>query len=856
MKPIPSILTALIVVWSTLAQAGSFMVESSSDSPDAVPGDGVCLAADLSGCTLRAAIEEANSLAGPDTVIINASVNQISLTEGALVITDNATLVRGESSTTAVDGLLNIGGEPLFRILSDSNTVAGLTLKRSRTDALLIFGQHNQIGGPSAPDAVIIIQNGLDQTVSAGIRVTGSGALGNRMEGCYIGTDLSGGTSFPNKHGIIIELSASQSTIDGCLISGNSGWGVWLRAGAENNTVLNSSIGVDLGGFYALSNGSGGVLITSGAIRNTIGSTDSFPTNVIAGNGGDGILISGTGTSENRVLGSVIGLDATALTSLGNNGTGIRLDDGCSENVVGGSELGTRNLIGGNWLDGIRIENAGTERNRIIGNWIGIAANAFRARSNGLINGNGITIRDRAGNNDIGGPLAGERNVISGELAHAILISGAGTSRNRIRGNFIGLDPTGQYGFYNGSGVVLREGASHNTIGGNTAAERNMISGSANEEYPFGGGVMLYDEGTSYNTVAGNYIGLDAGGGRRNPNATAGVVIGNGASFNLIGGDSPGDGNVISGNGYGTLMQGLGRGVHIEGAGTRRNTISGNLIGTVADGSAGLRNFGHGLAVVAGASENTIGGDSPGAGNTIAYNRYHGIFMNDAGTARNAIRKNSIFANDSASIVILGGAQEGLAAPVIYIAGRNFLGYVAGTSTLQAGTVDIFQAASDNSGAGEPKRFLGTAEVNSAGFWELGGLEVEVGDTVTAIATDEAGNSSGCALNAVVSFYSDIDEDSLALPALLELSQNYPNPFNPMTEIAFSLPAASRIAVTVFNVVGQRVAVLADGRYPAGEHRVRWDARDDSGAEVASGVYFYRLETEDATRSGKMILIK
>ena len=577
MKRSSSILVALLLTCHASALAGSFLVTSSSDSPDAVPGDGTCMAIDLSGCSLRAALDEANAGPGPDTIVISTGVDQVSVTAGALLVLDNATLIRGENNETAIDGLLNVGGDPLFLLSGDSCLLAGLTLKRSRTEAVLITGAHNQIGGRSDSDAVVCIQNGLDQVVSAGIRVSGTRATGNVIRGCYVGTTVVGAPGLANQHGIIVEQQASSTVIDGCLVSGNTGWGVIFQTGAHTNTVVNCSVGLDRSGFYALPNGAGGVLVSSGAIDNTIGSLTSFPANIIAGNEGDGIRISGVGTSGNVVIGSVIGLDVTAVTSLGNSGAGIRLAEGSRGNVIGGVEPEARNLIGGNWLDGIRIENPGTGQNRVIGNWIGIAANAFRARSNGLVDGNGVTLRDRASDNDVGGHLPGERNVISGEQRHAILITGDGTSQNRVRGNFIGVNPAGQFSFYNGSGVVLRAGASHNTIGGNTPAERNVISGSANEEYPFGGGVMLYDDGTSYNTVQGNYIGLDAEGGRLSPNATAGVVIGNGASFNMIGGDTPGSGNVISGNGYGTLMLGLGRGVHIEGTGTRGNTSFGKL---------------------------------------------------------------------------------------------------------------------------------------------------------------------------------------------------------------------------------------------------------------------------------------
>ncbi len=89
------------------------------------------------------------------------------------------------------------------------------------------------------------------------------------------------------------------------------------------------------------------------------------------------------------------------------------------------------------------------------------------------------------------------------------------------------------------------------------------------------------------------------------------------------------------------------------------------------------------------------------------------------------------------------------------------------------------------------------------------------------------------------------------IPEIFSLSQNYPNPFNPTTNISFTLPRASNVTLEVFNLLGQKVAVLADGMYEAGEHIVTWDA-----SRNASGVYFYRMQAEGFVESKKMLLVK
>jgi hypothetical protein len=88
-------------------------------------------------------------------------------------------------------------------------------------------------------------------------------------------------------------------------------------------------------------------------------------------------------------------------------------------------------------------------------------------------------------------------------------------------------------------------------------------------------------------------------------------------------------------------------------------------------------------------------------------------------------------------------------------------------------------------------------------------------------------------------------------PVNLELAENYPNPFNPQTEIAFGLPEASLITLDIYNVLGQKVATLANGYFEAGRHTITWDASNQ-----ASGIYFYRLTTPDGALTKKMLLLK
>ncbi len=93
-------------------------------------------------------------------------------------------------------------------------------------------------------------------------------------------------------------------------------------------------------------------------------------------------------------------------------------------------------------------------------------------------------------------------------------------------------------------------------------------------------------------------------------------------------------------------------------------------------------------------------------------------------------------------------------------------------------------------------------------------------------------------------------------PTVFALGQNHPNPFNPRTEIRFALPADGEARLAIYDLSGRRVRTLVEGSLPAGTHHVVWDGTDDAGQALASGVYFYRLETAAQTLSRKMLLLK
>ncbi len=95
-----------------------------------------------------------------------------------------------------------------------------------------------------------------------------------------------------------------------------------------------------------------------------------------------------------------------------------------------------------------------------------------------------------------------------------------------------------------------------------------------------------------------------------------------------------------------------------------------------------------------------------------------------------------------------------------------------------------------------------------------------------------------------------------ARPAAFHLAQNFPNPFNQSTVIRIDLEARAEVELAVYNIAGQKVATLAQGPYPLGAYTFTWDGRNTHGAELASGVYCYRLRANGREQTRKLILLR
>jgi len=109
-----------------------------------------------------------------------------------------------------------------------------------------------------------------------------------------------------------------------------------------------------------------------------------------------------------------------------------------------------------------------------------------------------------------------------------------------------------------------------------------------------------------------------------------------------------------------------------------------------------------------------------------------------------------------------------------------------------------------------------------------------------------------CAANTVI----PAEKLSGASPQNFKLNQNFPNPFNPSTEISFRLSSEEFVALNIYNSRGQLIKTILKNNLQLGDHSATWDGLDDSGKQVASGIYFYELKTDDFQELKKAILLR
>jgi len=531
--------------------------------------------------------------------------------------------LRINASSCVVKGLCinRFGGDGIF--VQGSNSDNAITGNRIGTNIngnaasanggngiLLSGSSNNTIGGTS-----VAVRNVISGNMGSGVKITGSSASGNVLQGNYIGTDVSGAVALVNGFGGV-RIDSGMNVIGGSvsgagnIISGNTGVGVYIDGlnGDMSNTIRGNYIGVDKTGGVALGNTTEGIVL-SNAMGTTVGGSSTLERNVVSGNQGAGVQITGSSASSNMLSGNYIGVNASGANALPNGADGITMESGASGNIVGGATAGEKNVISGNTLNGVTMAGAGTSNNQIQNNLIGVKADGSAAMKNLR---HGVNIAFGATSNTIG-----KGNLISGNGINGILLGGSGVSSNVVWGNKIGTNATGTSAIPNTvRGIEINTGASNNTIGGSSVPEQNLISGNAAD------GVLIDGSGTNDNQLYGNRIGTQADGTSALGNGGSGVAITGSASNTLIG-DAAAGGNTIAYNAQNGVGIGSGLGHRITfcnifangglGIDLGMNGVTANDAGDADTGPNNLQNFPVIHSVVVNGSSTTVGGllDTP-----------------------------------------------------------------------------------------------------------------------------------------------------------------------------------------------------------------------------------------------------
>ncbi len=388
---------------------------------------------------------------GPPTALNNAG-NGIELNDSSDNTVGGTTF--GTPAPSNYIGANTQNGILLAGTNTKSNTIAGNYIGNDGTNDFgngksgirIESGAVNNIVSGNTLVPTIISGNG-----EYGILIRDNGTDGNQVSGAYIGLQANGAIALPNDSGgIHIAEDASNNLIgisgEGNTISGNTGYGVSIGRTALgitdifSNTITANFIGLNSAGTTAVPNTLGGVLIDNGTKNNRLGGSSAAERNVISGNGGPGVVISGTATVSNTVSGNVIGLRSASvgapLTSAGaNTGDGVLITGGATGSRIGGTAA-EANTIGANIGNGVRVSGSGTDNTIIQSNLIGTSFtnNIYVALGNTQ---NGVQVDGQAFNTAI------TSSKIYSNTLNGVLVSGTGTQRvkmldNSMQGNLTG----------------------------------------------------------------------------------------------------------------------------------------------------------------------------------------------------------------------------------------------------------------------------------------------------------------------------------------------------------------------------------------------------------------------------------
>ena len=359
----------------------------------------------------------------------------------------------------------------------------------------------------------------------------------NIVAGNNIGTDVTGMVAIPNFNGVWVRTGSSNQigtsavsqnpAAERNIIAGNINVGISFTSQGSNNFVSGNYIGLNASGNAALPNVLGVYLVDVN--RTLVGGTSPGERNIISGNLQQGVIVAGTNAYSNLLQGNYIGTNAVGTGAIPNAFDGVLVREGATFTRIGafgdGSSLETarRNVISGNGGPGVTIQDAATNDNRVMGDYIGVAADGVAHLGNMFA---GVLIMNSP-NNQVGAPGTG-RNIIGAGVnmlaGNGVTIAGIDSVGNRVRNNMIGIAADGSAAGNSGAGVTIMDSAAANAIGGTAAGEGNTIANNG------ASGVRVINIDTQADSILGNSIvsnsrlGIDLSDDGVTPNGPAAVV--------------------------------------------------------------------------------------------------------------------------------------------------------------------------------------------------------------------------------------------------------------------------------------------------------------------------------------------
>lgn len=565
----------------------------------------VTSAADAGPGSLRQAILDANFNAGTDTIAFNIPGPTLQITPVTTLpdITDPVTL-----DATTQPGY---AGKPVVELDGGGPLPPG-------TNGLVLRAGSSVVRGLA-----------IHRFSGSGVLIEGAGH--NAIEGNFLGTDKTGTAAASNQDSGVVIRDSHLNTVGGTaaaarnVISGNLQAGVAVRGPSAFEQEYDSQApAVTICDFCTVTMP---IVITDEKYIEDVN-----------------VQISIAHTYDSDLIITLIAPDSTRIVlarqrgGSGDNFNGTLFDDGAAMPIGNGtapfggsfrpeeplSILNGRNLIGTWTLEVADVAGGDvgalfnwsmtTEAETLFGNVIeGNLIGTDVTGTIGIGNTKGVVI-DQSPDNQVGGTVAGARNIIAGgqeqASGHGVHITGwpaLNALHNRVLGNYIGTDISGTIRLPNlGNGVEVQY-ADLTVVGGTAAGARNLISGNAQD------GVNL--SLSSYALVQGNYIGTDVTGTQELSRAGRyGVHVEYTSSHDTIGGSVTAARNLLSGNGF--------SGARTDGNQGCCHAILGNYVGTDVTGTQGVPNGGHGILIDSPLVQ--VGGPGPGEGNLVSGNNEPG----------------------------------------------------------------------------------------------------------------------------------------------------------------------------------------------------------------------------------------